>query len=217
MEPPTDDCTPGNDNLLVFVDEAGDTGLKLHKGSSAYFIVTLVLFEDHDEAEATDDRIRLLRRELGLKPDFEFHFTETPERIKAAFFEAIVPYNFFYFSVVINKAKLYGPGFKFKESFYKYAASLVFENAKQHLADAIVVFDGSGTREFKRQLKTYLSRKVKGQDGRGRIRKVKVQDSRRNSLIQLADMVCGAVARSFKRKRRKGQQDFRRRVAHREI
>lgn len=199
------------------MDEAGDTGLKLQKGSSPYFIVTPVLFEDHDEADAADDRIRLLRRELGLKADFEFHFTETPERIKGAFFEAIVPYNFFYFSVVINKAKLYGPGFKFKESFYKYAAGLVFENAKQYLTDAIVVFDGSGSREFKRQLKTYLGQKVKGAHGRGRIRKVKVQDSRRNNLIQLADMVCGAVARSFKRKRRKGHQDFRRKIAHREI
>lgn len=75
--------------MLAFVDEAGDTGLKLDKGSSRYFIVTLVIFEEHEEAEAADTRITLLRRELGLPPDFEFHFTETPERIKEAFFEAI--------------------------------------------------------------------------------------------------------------------------------
>lgn len=203
--------------MLAFVDEAGDPGLKLEKGSSRYFIVTLVIFEEHDEAEAADSRIGLLRRELGLQSDFEFHFTETPERIKEAFFDAIVPYGFFYFSIVVNKTKLYGPGFKFKESFYKYAASLVFENAKQHLVDAIVIFDGSGNREFKRQLKTYLARKVNTREGAGKIRKVKLQDSRRNNLIQPADMVCGAVARSFKRKRRKGQRDFRRKISHREI
>ncbi|OGB92097.1 MAG: hypothetical protein A3H39_20755 [candidate division NC10 bacterium RIFCSPLOWO2_02_FULL_66_22] len=204
--------------MIVFVDEAGDTGLKLEKGASRYFIVTLVLFEDHDEAEAADTRISLLRRELGLPADFEFHFNETPERIKEAFFDAIVRYSFFYFAIVINKAKLYGPGFKVKESFYKYAASLVFQNAKQHLTDAIVVFDGSGSREFKRQLRSYLSRKVNEPEAQPpRIRKVKLQDSARNNLIQLADMVCGAVARSFKGKRRKGQKDFRGRIAHREM
>ena len=32
--------------MLVFVDESGDPGLKLNKGSSAYFIVALVLFEE---------------------------------------------------------------------------------------------------------------------------------------------------------------------------
>lgn len=103
--------------MLVFVDEAGDTGLKLARGSSRYFVVTLLLFEENDEASAADARIGLLRRELGLAADFEFHFSDTPERIKEAFFEAILPYNFFYFSIVINKAGLYGPGFKFKESF----------------------------------------------------------------------------------------------------
>jgi Protein of unknown function (DUF3800) len=34
-------------------------------------------------------------------------------------------------------------------------------------------------------------------DGECMIRKVKIQDSDKNDLIQLADMVCGAVARSF--------------------
>jgi len=58
--------------MLVFVDEAGDTGSKLDKGSSRYFIVTLVLFEENEEAEAADTRINLLRRDLSLAADFEF-------------------------------------------------------------------------------------------------------------------------------------------------
>ena len=36
--------------MLVFVDESGDAGMKLGAGSSDYFVVTAVLFEDHDEA-----------------------------------------------------------------------------------------------------------------------------------------------------------------------
>ncbi len=202
--------------MLVFVDEGGDTGLKFDRGSSRYFVVTLVLFEEHDEAEAADRRITLLRREMGLPSNFEFHFSETPEKVKEVFFDAVIPYNFFYFAIVINKVKLYGPGFKVKESFYKYAASLVFENAKQYLNDAIVIFDGSGSREFKQQLRNYLSHKV-NEPGRGRIRKVKLQDSKRNNLIQLADMVCGAISRSFKRKRKKNEIDFRKRISHREV
>ena len=51
--------------MLVFIDESGDPGLKLHEGSSAYFIISLVVFEDHDEAIACDQKIQLLKRELG--------------------------------------------------------------------------------------------------------------------------------------------------------
>ncbi|MBD3338866.1 MAG: DUF3800 domain-containing protein [Candidatus Lokiarchaeota archaeon] len=48
--------------MLVFVDESGDSGLKINKGSSKFFIVTLVLFEEDDEANAADQRIDLLRK-----------------------------------------------------------------------------------------------------------------------------------------------------------
>jgi len=62
--------------MLVFVDEAGDPGLKLEQGSSPYFVVALVIFADNDEAEAADARITLLRREMRLDPRFEFRFNK---------------------------------------------------------------------------------------------------------------------------------------------
>lgn len=79
--------------MLVFVDESGDTGLKLDRGSSKFFVVTLVVFEDHDEALACDERIQLLRRELGFSPKTEFHFRTNSRRIRQAFFDAVAPYN----------------------------------------------------------------------------------------------------------------------------
>ena len=119
--------------MLCFVDESGDTGLKVGQGSSRFFTVALILFSENEDAIACDQRIGLLRRELGIDEHFEFHFVETPKRIKEAFFRAVVPYNFFYLAITINKAAIYGEGFKFKDSFYKFTCSLVFENAKPHL------------------------------------------------------------------------------------
>lgn len=201
--------------MLVFVDEAGDTGLKLKQGSSQFFIITLIIFDEEGEALACDQRIALLRRELGVGQEFEFHFNETPRRIKDHFFKAIAPYDFFYVSTIINKRNLYGEGFKFKNSFYKYACHLVFDNAKQYLEHAIVVFDGSGSRQFKQELATYL-RKRMNDDATLRIRKVKMQDSKNNNLIQLADMVCGAVNLSLKSSEDENWE-YRRLIAHREL
>jgi hypothetical protein len=182
--------------VLAFIDESGDTGLKVAQGSSEYFVVALVTFEDHDEAIACDQRIELLKREVGMSATDEFKFGKLPGKKREAFFEAVGPYAFFYFGIAIRKAKLWGKDFQFKESFYKYACRLVFENAKPHLRDAIVVIDGSGSREFKRQLGYYLRRHA----GSGVIRKLKVQSSHNNNLIQLADMVVGAINRSLTEK-----------------
>jgi len=51
--------------MLVFIDESGDPGLKIEKGSSRFFTIALVIFEDKEEALACDQRIKLLKRELG--------------------------------------------------------------------------------------------------------------------------------------------------------
>ncbi|MEK7189873.1 MAG: DUF3800 domain-containing protein [Patescibacteria group bacterium] len=121
--------------MLVFIDESGDSGLKIEKGSSRYFTVGLVVFEDNAEALACDQRMQLLKSESGLSENTEFHFKRNSDKFKRAFLTAIAPYDFFYYGIVINKDpdKLCGDGFRNKESFYKYACGLVFENAKEKL------------------------------------------------------------------------------------
>jgi hypothetical protein len=81
--------------MLIFIDESGDPGLKIEAGSSKYFFVVLVVFEDHDEALAADDRISLLRRQQGLPSNYEFHFNKMKPAYRRRFLEAIAPYNFF--------------------------------------------------------------------------------------------------------------------------
>jgi len=202
--------------MLVFVDESGDAGMKLDRASSAYFVVTAVLFEDHDEALACDQRINLIRRELNLPEAVEFHFNKSNRRVREYFLQGVSSYQFFYIAVVLNKAKLYGPGFQYKASFYKYTVNLVFQNAKPHLRNAIVVIDRSGGGDFRRQLTKYLAGKMNAKDGPTLVRKVKTERSHNNNLLQLADMVCGAVARSY-RPDKADARVYRTLVHHREL
>ena len=83
-------------------------------------------------------------------------------------------------------------------SLIKYASGLVFENAKPHLKDAIVVIDANGSQDFRNQLSQYLKKRIKDDAGYHLVKKVKTARSDGNNLIQLADMVSGAVWRSFK-------------------
>lgn len=184
--------------MLVFVDESGDAGMKLGAGSSDLFIVTAVLFEDHDEANECDHGIDGLRVELGLSPHYEFHFHECDKRIRSQFLEKVAVFGFFYLAVVVDKPKLRNPGFQFKESLVKYASGLVFENAKPHLKNAIVVIDASGSKNFRNQLAMYLKKRIKDDNGYRLVKKVKTARSHGNNLVQLADMVSGALWRSFK-------------------
>lgn len=199
--------------MLVFVDESGDAGMKLGQGSSDFFVVTAVLFEDHDEATQCDHRIDLIRSELGLSERYEFHFNKCHKTIREVFLDKVSSFDFFYLAVVLNKKELTAPGFKVKESLIKYTSRLVFENAKPYLTDAIVVIDGSGTKDFRNQLSAYLKKRIKDDGGQRLIRKVKTSRSDGNNLVQLADMVSGAIWRSL----RHHDASLRRLIAHREL
>lgn len=59
---------------LIFMDEAGDTGFKFATGSSRYFVVVMVIFDDPDQAEQLDAAINGLREQLRMAKEREFRF-----------------------------------------------------------------------------------------------------------------------------------------------
>ena len=203
--------------MLVFFDESGDNGFKIGAGSSPLLTVAMVVFEDHDEAQATDDRIALLRHELHKGDDFEFHFKDNSHAVRRAFFEAVAPFNFFYFSFVIDKTQLREVDFASKDDFYQRVCGLIFEAAKPYLDNAVVKMDSCGSHAFQSKLKSYLKKRVNDPDSLQRkIRKVSAQRSSGNNLIQLADMICGAVARA-EIETKKEAATFYRMIKHRQI
>lgn len=186
--------------MLVFLDESGDTGRKVLQGSSQYFVVSIIIFNDREEALACDQRIDLLRRELNKSADYEFHFAHNSRKVRQKFLEAISPYNFTFCTVAINKDpnKLFGEGFDVKSSFYKYACNMVFTNAAPYLEMATVIIDKSGSSTFQGELKRYLKERI-DTDGT-KIKKIKQERSHTNNLLQLADYCASICSRKAQQK-----------------
>ncbi len=203
--------------MLIFVDESGDSGLKFTRGSSEFFTVSMVVFEDDEEATACNDRITLLKRELGWGQSDEFHFIRNSDKIRRQLLDAVAPYSFFYYGIVINKTSpnFSNADFSDKRSFYKYTVGLVFENAKDKLDEAIVIIDQSDNPHFKRQLAKYLRDKMNHGEKR-LIKNVKMQRSQSNNLLQLADYIAGTINRSMQANK-KFATEYRKIISHREI
>ena len=202
--------------MLAFVDESGDPGMKLGKGSSDYLIITMVVFDTPEAAAEVEAKMREVRQQFGWKKAHEFHFNKMSERYRKEFLEAVAAMDFRYYSMVMDKANLEHEGFKNPASLYKCTCNYLFSNGRKHLRDAIVVVDGSGSKQFKKEFTAYLRKRANEHvEGEVKlIKKVKVQDSDKNDLIQLADMCCGAVARSFTDKR--DARDYRKIIRKRE-
>lgn len=179
--------------MLVFIDEFGDPGFKLEKGSSPIFVVAMVAIADASVAQQTGDTIKRLRETLRIRPEFKFNQCKKAHR--DAFFEAIKDQGFQARFVVVEKRLIRSAALRtVKESFYKFFMRMMMQHDGGRLLDAKVVIDSSGDRTFKKQFKTYLRAHL----GSDSCRSFELKDSKRDPLLQLADMCAGAVARSYR-------------------
>ncbi len=200
--------------MLVFIDESGCPGFKLEAGSTPLFTVALVLFEHDDDAMKAEQRIAALKLRLGLPRNFEFHFNKLSPVWREAYLREVSELKFQYCATTIVKAELRREDFKKPHAFYQHACELLFESSKSILNDATVVIDGGGSRVFRRELASWLRKRANEASAHRLIRKIKIQDSRHNELLQMADMVCGAIARAHS-----GKSDstlYRQLISHRE-
>ena len=76
------------------------------------------------------------------------------------------------------------------------------------------MIDAKGVKLFRRELSKYLKRQINREEGL--IRKIKHEESHRNNLLQLTDMVSGSIYRSMNPKK-KDAWDYRKIVERKAI
>ncbi|MEK7077995.1 MAG: DUF3800 domain-containing protein [Patescibacteria group bacterium] len=183
--------------MLVFVDDSGDPGFKLDKGSSIFFVISLVIFDDELEAEKTAVAIKNLRRSLGFPDDVEFRFFKSSRNVREKFLKTIAPFKFKIRCLVMDKTILRSNELKSnKNSFYSYAIKLVLKHSNNSILNAKIRIDGSGDRIFRKSFLGYLRRELNSTQKKV-IKNCKLVDSGGNVLIQMADMVAGSIRRSY--------------------
>ena len=55
--------------MLILIDESGDAGFKVAKGSTSHFVVAMVIFRDLKQAELASAAIGAARERLRAKPE----------------------------------------------------------------------------------------------------------------------------------------------------
>ena len=183
--------------MLIFIDESGDPGFKLGRGSTDVFVVALVAFADSKASKAATAAIDALAHRLGIRG--EFRFSKSRDDVRDDFFAAVRQCDFRVRSIVVEKARIYSPHLRTqKEAFYSFFVRSMLTYDGSLLQNARVIVDGSGDRTFKRELQSYLRRQLPP----GVLRDFRFSNSANDRLLQLADMCAGAIARSYRSQNR---------------
>lgn len=192
--------------MLVFIDDSGDAGFKLTQGSTRSLVIACCAFTDDAHAERASRELRDLRDSMGMNESQEFKFAKTSRDRRLEFMNVAVRQGFFVRAIRFDKERVWSAHLrKSPESLYNYAIRQVLSKSGQHVRDARVKIDGSGGREYKRALYGYLRRQC-NLEMPGTVESVKLVDSRSDMLIQLADMVAGAVRHRFDKPDPRGEE-----------
>ena len=183
--------------MLVFIDDSGDPGFKIKKGSSLVFVIACVIFDDELEAEKTAVAIKEFRRKIKKSDRFEFKFNKANRNHRLQFLEHIIHYKFRIRAIIFEKVKVRSNELKTsKQSFYNYAIKMVLKHNSGTVKEAKIRLDGHGDRIYKQEVIRYLRKELNDKENKV-FRKIQFVDSKTNVLIQLTDMIAGSIHRKY--------------------
>ena len=187
--------------MLVFIDDSGDPGFKIGSGSTPFFVIAMVIFDDNLEVEKVAVAIKQLKRDLKFSEDTEFRFFKTKRENRIKFLNIINSFKFKVRCLVVNKSIIKSPELKNKrDKFYSYFIKEALKKSSGDIVDAKIRIDGSGDRNFRRGFLCYLKREI-NLDERKIMKNCKLIDSKSNVLIQMADMIAGSINRFYSDKK----------------
>ena len=179
---------------LIYADDSGDPGFNFAHGSSRFFVIALVLFENDADAEEVQMLIEKYRQDLGWSPNKEFKFYKSRSMVRTGFFRIVRRGNFSIRAVLVDKAKLTEDfSSRNKMGFYHF----IVKELMAHYDDLFEVrlrMDGKAENEYKRAVATYLRKNLN--TANRVIANFSYVNSVNDSLIQLADMTAGAIRRT---------------------
>ena len=173
-------------------DESGDVSFSFAKGASRYFVVAVVATADPD---ALRQLLADLRQSSGLPAEYEFGFNALSSApLRKRVFEGLARADFESWAVVVDKTVL-SDSFKVMRrlDFYLYFVTELIRLiplAKREGATLILDEFGSATTQ-----RTELRRFMVARNIPRSFKRILVRRSRSEPLIQVADLVAGAVLR----------------------
>ena len=177
---------------FVFIDDSGDPGLL--KSSTNHFIIAAVLVVEQENLNNLRVAMDGFRAGLGWNDLHEMKFNSAKKSIIKNLLKFIQRFEFETYAAVINKTRMTTlPQLTTGESLYHFVIKELL--LRLELSEAVIFIDGVAHKRQAERIRTYLRHALK--EHKVAKYKIKFVDSRKDVLIQLADVIAGSIARSY--------------------
>jgi hypothetical protein len=185
---------PGKERAVIYIDESGDPNI--NNLAPRVFVVGAVIIESRRSLAELEQRFNNAADYIRRPADQELRTAALSERKHALVLRELSLLEYQCAAACFVKDRLAGPGFADPTTLYRYAFQFLVGELLTIAWQAQLVIDENSTQEFQAALADYLRRNNSGLPV-NRLQAVDFATSSKSRLIQLADLVAGAVRRSI--------------------
>jgi hypothetical protein len=185
----------GVERMITFTfagDEAGDASFNFGKGASRYFVVAVVATQDADRLRST---LTQLREREHFAESFEFHFNAlASEKLREKTLTALREADFMAWAMIVDKTVVPLPLRALSGmEFYLYFVTELIDRIPVEIRNkGTLILDEFGSAHA---ALVKLKRMLKVRGIRHEFSRIFFRRSRSEDLIQVADLVAGAILR----------------------
>ncbi|KAA9339052.1 DUF3800 domain-containing protein [Adhaeribacter soli] len=180
--------------ITAFADEFGNNSFNFETQGSHFIVATVICKNDNlDKLRDGIDQIRKVHnfqtgeiKSSGVGPNHSRR-----KRILSD----IAKLDISVYAVIVDKRKLFGKGFGYKKSFYKYINNLLYKELFRTFPSLELFVDEHGGNEFMREFKRYVEKQHPPTLFFGY--EFNIQNSKQSYFIQLADFIAGTLSYIF--------------------
>lgn len=179
--------------VIAFADEFGNNSFDF-KNQGSHFIIASVIM-NLDELETINSQLEAIRKKYFQTGEIKSNKVKGNHQRRLLILNSLKEINFNIYAVVIDKKKLFGEGFKYKQSFYKYLNGILYKELYRTYPQLELIVDEHGTNEFMNGFKKYVEKNhirnlFSGSD-------FNIQKSHNDLGVQLADFIAGTLGYIF--------------------
>lgn len=179
--------------IIAFADEFGNNSFDFENQGSHFIIASVII--NLDELETINCQLETIRAKYFQTGEIKSNKVKGNHQRRLLILKSLEDINFNIYAVVIDKKKLFGEGFKYKQSFYKYLNGVLYKELYRTYPQLELIVDEHGTNEFMNGFKKYVEKNhirtlFSGSD-------FNIQKSHNDLGVQLADFIAGTLGYIF--------------------
>lgn len=182
--------------LYGFIDEFGNYGFDFSKdGVSSHFIVTAILIEE-SKIDKLESEVSLIRDKYFRNGEIKSSKLSKNDKRRFSLVSEVAKLDFKFVSLIVDKREIFGDsGLRYKDPFTKYLPGILYKELYTSFPKLQLVADQIGKKEYMDRFREYVLER--NEPNFFNDYEFGFDNSKSNTIIQLADVVSGVLALNF--------------------